>query len=461
MGDTPLLEVKNLHTEFDTERGTVRAVDGVDYTIESGETFGFVGESGAGKSVTGLSVLNLVKNPGRITDGEIRYKGQNLLKLSEDEWRNIRGSEISIIFQDPMTSLNPTYTVGTQLVDTIEEHLDLGKTAARDRAIELLGEVGIPDAAARIDDYPHQFSGGMRQRVLVAMAISCEPSLIIADEPTTALDVTIQAQILDLLVDLQDEYDIAIQVITHNMGVIAELCDRLAIMYAGEIVEIGDITAVFESPHHPYTVGLKKAIPQIDDPRESLETIPGNMPDLIETPSGCSFRNRCPHATEECAEIDPPLEAVSGQHHSACIRMDEIDFQEELEITADESRSGPESTGETVLDVDGLQKYFEPESTSWLERLLGNTNMVHAVDDVSLSISEGETLGLVGESGCGKTTLGRTITQLYEPDAGTVLFAGSELTDLDSGDLRRKRLGSPLAVLALAAVAFFPVAIGR
>ena len=441
MSDAPLLEVRNLHTAFDTERGTVRAVDGIDYTIEGGETFGFVGESGAGKSVTGLSVLNLVESPGRITEGEIRYRGRDLLALSEEEWRDVRGSDISMIFQDPMTALNPTYTVGTQLIDTIREHLDLGKAGARERAIKLLDEVGIPDAAARIDDYPHQFSGGMRQRVLVAMAVSCDPSLVIADEPTTALDVTIQAQILDLLGDLQEEYDMAIQLITHNMGVIAEMCDRLAVMYAGEIVEIGEIDAVFESTHHPYTVGLKKAIPRIDDPRESLETIPGTMPDLIETPSGCSFRDRCDHATEECAEVDPPLEAVSGrqEHRSACIRMDEIDFRQELELAAGESRTQPDSAGETVLEVDGLRKFFEPESASWFDRLLGSTAMVHAVDDVSLQIERGETMGLVGESGCGKTTLGRTITQLYEPDEGTVLFASSELTELDAGALRRKR----------------------
>lgn len=446
MAAEPLLEVRGLSTEFVTDRGVVNAVDDLSYTIEAGETYGFVGESGAGKSVTGLSVMGLIENPGRITEGKVIYKGRDLRSLSEEELRMLRGNEIAMIFQDPMTALNPAYTVGTQIVDVIVEHKETSRTEAREHAIELLDDVGIPDAAERIDNYPHQFSGGMRQRVLIAMALSCEPSLIIADEPTTALDVTIQAQILDLLSDLQEEYDLAIQLITHNMGVIAEMCDRVGVMYAGELIEEGSLEELFESPRHPYTVGLMNAIPRLDDPREKLETIPGSMPDLIETPSGCSFRDRCAFATEECAAIEPPLTPVDDSthngrrtHHSACIRSDEIDWTESQSIEAVAETRDERQIGEPIIEAKNLRKYFDPESQSWYEKFFGDRKYIHAVEDVSLTIHEGETLGLVGESGCGKTTFARTLTQLYEPDEGTVLYAGAELTAMNGRELRRNR----------------------
>ncbi|WP_436933865.1 ABC transporter ATP-binding protein [Halovenus marina] len=440
MSGAPLLEVDGLKTQFDTEQGIVKAVDDVSFQIERGETYGIVGESGAGKSVTGLSILDLVESPGNIVSGEIRFKGQDLLSLSAEELRQIRGNEIAMIFQDPMTSLNPAFTVGSQIVDTIREHLDLSKSEARDRAITLLSDVGIPDAESRIDDYPHQFSGGMRQRAMIAMAISCDPDLIIADEPTTALDVTIQAQILELLSDLQEEYGLAIQVITHDMGVIAQTCDRVGVMYAGKLVEESETNELFESPRHPYTVGLMKAIPRLDDPRSRLQTIEGLMPDLIETPSGCSFHPRCPHATDECKEEEPPLETVNWEsdHTSACIRTDEIDFEAETKLTAETDEHAEREPGEPILEATDVRKYFTPEASSWFKQRF-DPEYVRAVDDVSLTINEGETLGLVGESGCGKTTLGHTLLQLYEPDDGTVLYAGSDLTKMRKRELRGYR----------------------
>jgi peptide/nickel transport system ATP-binding protein len=446
MSESPILEVKNLKTEFLTERGTVKAVNNVNYSIEKGEMLGIVGESGAGKSVTGLSILDLIESPGQIVDGEVRYKGQDLLSLSDEEFRHIRGDDIAMIFQDPMTSLNPAYTIGTQIIDTICEHKDTTKQMARERAIELLGDVGIPDPSERVDSYPHEFSGGMRQRALIAMALSCDPDLLIADEPTTALDVTIQAQILELVKDLQDKYDLTIQLITHDMGVIVNYCDRVGVMYAGEIVEEGTVREIFETPRHPYTIGLMNAIPRIRDPRDTLDTIPGTMPDLIETPSGCSFRDRCPHATEDCASTDPPLEPVNDEdsHRSACIRIDTIDFGElfsisELSEGKDTKENTLDTTSELLMEAKNVKKYFDPESQGWFDRILGDKKQVHAVDEVSLTINRGETLGLVGESGCGKTTLGRALTQLYDVDDGSVVFAGSDLTTMSKREIREKR----------------------
>jgi peptide/nickel transport system ATP-binding protein len=444
----PLLEVRNLSTQFETKDGTVHAVNDVSFTIEQGETFGFVGESGAGKSVTGKSIIGLIQDPGRITGGEVRFKGRDLQEMSEAELRSVRGNEISMIFQDPMTSLNPSYTIETQITDIIKHHRDVSHESARTRAIELLDRVGIPDAKSRIDDYPHQFSGGMRQRALIAMALSCDPDLVIADEPTTALDVTTQAQILELLDELQREYDLSVHLITHDMGVIAEMCDRIAVMYAGEIVEKGTVDGLFDAPRHPYTLGLLKAIPRIDDQRTKLDPIEGTMPDLIETPSGCSFHPRCPYATEQCETDDPDLEPVEagpgGRHESACFHVDDIDFEADQRIEVDDTERDRQ-IGETLIDVQNLKKYFTPESESWVDRLFGNRSYVHAVDDVSLTIKEGETLGLVGESGCGKTTLGRTLTRLYEPDEGKIVYAGTDLTELGRRELRDA--GSDLQVI--------------
>lgn len=302
-----LLEVKDLTVEFYTAEGVVRAVDNLSYTIDRGEKFGVVGESGAGKSVTALSLLRLIESPGQIQSGEIILDGQNLLELSESELRKIRGNKISMIFQDAQTALNPVYTIGEQISEAIRHHLDYSNKEAKERTIELLDTVGIPDAAARYSDYPHEFSGGMQQRVVIAMALSCDPDLLIADEPTTALDVMTEAKILEEIKDIAEEFGTAIQLITHDLGVVAELCDRVMVMYAGQTVEEASADDLFYDPKHPYTVGLMASIPRIGTGENRLQTIPGTMPDLIDVPSGCSFHPRCPYAEEACTRIDPAL----------------------------------------------------------------------------------------------------------------------------------------------------------
>ena len=302
-----LLEVKNLETQFYTEDGIVRAVDDVSYEIDRGEKFGVVGESGAGKSVTSLSIMQLIESPGEIVGGEILFKGENLLEKSESELRRIRGNEIAMVFQDAETALNPVYTVGEQIAEAIRVHTDATDEEAKERAIEILDDVGIPDPAERYSDYPHEFSGGMQQRAVIAIALSCDPDLLICDEPTTALDVTIEAQILELLEELADEYDTAIQLITHDLGVVAEICDRVMVMYAGKAVEKASVEELYYDPKHPYTVGLMGAIPRIGDERDRLETIPGTMPDLVDVPPGCSFHPRCPYAEDTCSQKEPPL----------------------------------------------------------------------------------------------------------------------------------------------------------
>ncbi|GAB7091640.1 ABC transporter ATP-binding protein [Halorubrum luteum] len=302
-----MLEVESLNVRFYTEDGVVKATNDLSYQIEAGERFGVVGESGAGKSVSSLAIMRLIDSPGVIESGEIRFKGRNLLEMSEEEVRSLRGNEIAMIFQDAGTALNPAYTIGEQIAEAIRLHLDMDQSAARERAIETLESVGIPDAGERYTDYPHEFSGGMQQRVVIAMALSCDPDLIIADEPTTALDVTIEAQILDLLAEIAEEFDTAIQLITHDLGVVAEFCDRVMVMYAGHPVEMAPVEELYYDPQHPYTVGLMSSIPRIGDDRDRLQTIPGRMPDLIEMPPGCNFHPRCPYAEEACARTDPDL----------------------------------------------------------------------------------------------------------------------------------------------------------
>lgn len=319
MSSEPLLEVENLVTQFRTEEGIVKAVDGNSFTLKKGEMLGIVGESGSGKSVTALSVMGLIDDPGYIKSGTIRYNGDDLLEKSNKQMRNIRGNKIAMVFQDPMTSLNPVYTVGQQIARVIRKHRDVSKSQARERTIELLEDVGIPEAAARVDDYPHKFSGGMRQRVLLAMAISCEPEILIADEPTTALDVTIEAQIFDLLEDLQEKYGMSVILITHDLGVVAGTCDRVAVVYAGRIVERAEVEDLFESPRHPYTRGLMRSIPNLRSAESRLTPIEGQIPDLASLPTGCSFHPRCVHATEECTETDPELREVEPGREAACI----------------------------------------------------------------------------------------------------------------------------------------------
>jgi oligopeptide/dipeptide ABC transporter ATP-binding protein len=314
-----LLEVSNLKTHFFTREGAVQAVDGVSFAVEQGTTLGIVGESGCGKSVTALSIMGLIpKPPARIVDGSVVFDGRDLTNLTERELEDVRGLQIAMIFQDPMTSLNPTFKIGTQITETLHRHFDLSKGAARQRAIELLEEVGIPRAAERLDDYPHQFSGGMRQRVMIAIALSCNPKLLIADEPTTALDVTIQAQILDLLERLREEHEMAMIIITHDMGVIAEAADDVAVMYAGQIVEQAGVLDLFDHPEHPYTEALLGALPQLEGEgiREGrLMSIPGRPPDLVNPPEGCRFAARCPYEGQDsCATRPQELREIRPGH---------------------------------------------------------------------------------------------------------------------------------------------------
>lgn len=309
-----LVEVKNLKTYFFTDDGVVPAVDGVDFSIKKGETLGIVGESGCGKSVTSLSLLRLVPNPpGKIVDGEMYFKGENLLEKSESEMRKIRGNDISMIFQEPMTSLNPVFTVGEQISEAIELHQGLNKRDALAKAVEMLKLVGIPSAEQRVNEYPHQMSGGMRQRVMIAMALSCNQALLIADEPTTALDVTIQAQILELMKDLKERLGTAIMLITHDLGVVAEMAENVLVMYAGKVVEYADVKTIFKNPKHPYTVGLLGSIPRLDQPKEKLYVIEGVVPNPFNMPSGCRFHPRCPEAREICKTKEPELLHIDGQ----------------------------------------------------------------------------------------------------------------------------------------------------
>jgi len=318
---TPLLEVRNLKTYFHTEAGIAKAVDGVDFDMFPGEVVGLVGESGSGKSVTALSILRLIPDPpGKIVDGSIRFQGQDLLQLPWDQMRAIRGNQISMIFQEPMTSLNPVFTIGMQLNEMVLNHENLSRKEATARSVAMLEMVGIPDPASRMNDYPHQFSGGMRQRVMIAMALACNPSLLIADEPTTALDVTIQAQILELMLKIKDQRkDAAILLITHNLAVVAETCHRVMVMYGGKIQEVASAKELFHNPLHPYTHGLLASLPTVDGERhQRLRTIPGNVPSIMELPVGCKFVTRCEVRLDRCAVVEPELIETSPGHWVRC-----------------------------------------------------------------------------------------------------------------------------------------------
>jgi len=322
-----LLDVRDLRTSFFTPRGEARAVDGISFSVDPGRTLGLVGESGCGKTMTALSILRLTPPSGRIVGGEINFDGRNLLALGDEAMRRIRGNQIAMIFQEPMSSLNPVFTVGNQIAEAVRLHQGLSRRAAREKAIEMLKLVEIPEPERRVDEYPHQLSGGMRQRVMIAMALSCHPRVLIADEPTTALDVTIQAQILDLLASLQARLGMAMILVTHDLGVVAERADEVAIMYAGRIVERAPVVPIFERPLHPYTRGLLRSIPKVGaEMRRRLEAIPGLVPDLLSLPDGCHFRDRCPRAIERCEVIDPPLEELHPAHWAACIRATEANW---------------------------------------------------------------------------------------------------------------------------------------
>lgn len=324
-----LMDVKGLTTYFYTEFGIVKAVENVSFHIKKGEFFGLVGESGCGKTVTALSCMKLVRFPGIIESGEVQFNGVDLLKLKDKKLRKIRGADISMIFQDPLSSLNPVFTVGEQIAEVIRLHEGVKKDVAKERAIQMMKEVGIPLARERIDDYPHQFSGGMRQRVMIGRSLSCNPSLLIADEPTTALDVTIQAQILEIIRNLQEKFGMSVLLITHNLGIIAENCQRVAVMYGGYIVEMASVRTIFKDPRHPYTQALMAAIPRLDLTVDHLHTLPGSVPDLIDPPTGCRFHPRCSYAREKCKNEVPPLESWTSEHNVACHFHKEINASKE------------------------------------------------------------------------------------------------------------------------------------
>jgi peptide/nickel transport system ATP-binding protein len=439
---TPLLEVRDLHVRFETSRGTVRAVEGISYTVNRGEVVAIVGESGCGKSVSSLAIMRLLAKTGRVTQGQILFEGQNLLDLSEEQMREKRGRDISMIFQEPMTSLNPVLSIGEQVMEPLKIHLQMTDEQATERALELLQLVGITDGARRLEQYPHHLSGGMRQRVMIAIGLACNPKLIIADEPTTALDVTIQAQILELMKDLSRRLGIALVVITHNLGIVARYADRVNVMYAARIIEQGSADNVFLEPAHPYAIGLMRSVPRLDLPRGvKLETIEGLPPDLRNPPPGCRFAPRCPYRLDACVQADPPLAAVKPGHASACIRAKEIlagtlVSPRTLIATADLESS--QQGGEPLLVVDHLKKYFAVKAAG-AGFMSSETATVKAVDDISLHVMPGETLGLVGESGCGKTTVGRAVLKLDEPTGGTIRFAGADITHASHADMRGVR----------------------
>lgn len=324
--EAPLLEVRNLSTHFFTASGEIRAVNDVSFNVKHGEVLGLVGESGCGKSVTALSLMRLVPNPpGQIVNGEILLDGEDLLALPDDQMQHVRGVKIGMIFQEPMTSLNPVMTIGRQLTETLQVNLKMPKAAALDRAAELLAMVGIPDPKQRLKDYPHQLSGGQRQRVMIAIALSCNPRLLIADEATTALDVTIQAQILELLISLSGEFNTALLIITHNLGIVARYADRVNVMYAGKIREMGRARDIYTTPGHPYTVGLLRSVPRLDLPRtQKLDPIEGEIPDMTNLPPGCAFEPRCRYAIERCKDEEPPLYEAGLEHRSRCIEWQRV-----------------------------------------------------------------------------------------------------------------------------------------
>ncbi len=510
-----VLEIQDLSTHIKLTSSVVQAVGNVDMTVDAGETLGIVGESGCGKSMTGLSIMGLLPPGGSIVGGSVKLAGRELVGLKDDELRQIRGNEVSMIFQDPLTSLDPTKTIGYQVAEPVRLHRGVSKAEALDRAVEVLNLVGLPRPQERLGDYPHQLSGGLRQRVMIAMALACEPKLLIADEPTTALDVTIQAQILALLKDLKDRLGMAMLLITHDMGVIAGHADRVNVMYAGRVVETAEAGQLFTEMHHPYTQALLASIPQLDqDASKALHAIPGLPPDLAHLPQGCRFAARCSRASDKCRTEEPPLGGKTFDHKFACwhpvdgplalavigeggpdgvstglVAPDAVSVAEptaghQIGLVPDAPLGAPESaeadTGEAgsaedgsgqsvvvaaglevtadgrlevaerkvevaaadrdgavpLLELSNLVREFSITSGAFLKRKVAS---VKAVSDVSFSVPLGTTFGLVGESGCGKTTIGKMIVALEKPDSGEVTLGGVDVSKLRGGELRRKR----------------------
>jgi peptide/nickel transport system ATP-binding protein len=440
----PTLEIEDLHVHFVTSHGRVRAVEGLSYQVRAGEMVAIVGESGSGKSVSALAVMRLLPpNTARILQGSIKFDGRSLLGLSDEEMRQIRGRQISMIFQEPMTSLNPVLTIGLQIKEPLTIHMGMSEEQATARAIELLTLVGITDPASRLAQYPHQLSGGMRQRVMIAIGLACNPKLLIADEPTTALDVTIQAQILELMKDLSRRLGVAIVVITHNLGIVARYADRVNVMYAARLVESGTAERVFGRPLHPYARGLLAAVPRLDRGRSArLATIEGAPPNLLAPPEGCRFRPRCRYAIKACEHL-PALAEVEPGHLAACHRTPEIEAIDRAEQavaagSGSDAAANATANAKPMLDIKHASKFFEVGGGF----LRGAPKLVRAVNDVSLTVYPGETLGLVGESGCGKSTLGRLVLRLEDPTAGEIVFDGLDLAPLGRREMTdvRKRM---------------------
>jgi peptide/nickel transport system ATP-binding protein len=438
----PLLEITDLRTEIRLRHSVVHAVDGVNLHVEAGETLGIVGESGCGKTMTALSVMNLLPTGGHVTGGQVKLAGQAINELDEAAMRHIRGNEIGMIFQDPLTSLNPTMTVGAQIAEAVQLHREVSKEQALERAAEVLDLVGLPRSKERIGEYPHQFSGGMRQRVMIAMALACEPKLLIADEPTTALDVTIQKQILELIDDLRRRLGMAVILVTHDLGVIAGRADRVAVMYAGKIAETTDTGTLFTNPRHPYTEALFHALPdKAAETRERLYSIPGLPPDLTSPPAACRFAPRCRYAADRCRAEEPTLRFETAGHDFACFfpvgERERGGLVTSAPPPAEQALpAAAAANGRVLLATEHLVKDFPVTRGAVLQRRVGS---VSAVADVSFAISKGETLGLVGESGCGKTTIGRLIVGLEKPTAGAIMFEDKNLVGSHGGAYRRQR----------------------
>jgi len=432
-----LLSLHDLKSYFHIDNNTIKAVDGINLHVRKNEILGIVGESGSGKSVTALSLLRLLPTPPCQISGEIMFQGQNLLELNERQMQDVRGGEISMIFQEPMTSLNPVLSIGYQIAESIRLHQQLNPRSAREKAIEMLNLVKIPEAARRAKQYPHEMSGGMRQRAMIAMALSSRPSLLIADEPTTALDVTTQKQILYLIKDLQSQLGTSVMFITHNLGVIAEIADKVAIMYAGKLVEYAPVHEVFYHSRHPYTLSLLHSIPRLDTAKHlKLEEIPGRVPGLGDLPQGCIFHPRCPYAKDICTQQEPSTTQVGEEHFTMCWRHQELgQFNSTRPSSSHVSTTQHEISEEMILSVNALKKYFHVKKLTFT----GKTGIVKAVDGVSFDVRQGEVLGFVGESGCGKTTLGMCILRLLESTDGEILFQGRDITRLHERDFIRTR----------------------
>ena len=431
-----LLSVKNLATHFHAGPGKIaRAVDGISFDLEQGKTLALVGESGCGKTQTAFSIIRLIAENGYHPTGEIRFQGQDLFQLNPEEMRNLRGNDISMIFQEPMTSLNPLFRIGDQLEEPLKQHLKVAKGDSRKQAIQLLDRVGIPDPHKRIDDYPHQLSGGMKQRVMIAMALACEPKLLIADEPTTALDVTIQAQVLGLMSDLQKQTGMAILLITHDMGIVNQMADDLCIMYGGQMAEYGSREQIFSNMTHPYTQKLFSSIPKLEKAEALLNTIPGMVPSATEYGKGCRFADRCSEVMTICHEKESRAHQISKNHQSVCHLLEKGPRTSQNQISKGEPIPTRNFEDKPIVRIRNLKTYFPVRKGVFLRV----ANHIRAVDQIDLDIPKGSTVALVGESGCGKTTLGESILQLVPDARGEVFFNDQNIMKLKGETLKRFR----------------------